>query len=130
RGGRRDRIGVGRLREQPEGEVLLAHRARPRPAARRDGDVATVRERRRPDSRDEMTMRMPPGVRRILRLPDTRDRLTRELDEEVRFHVEMRVARLIAQGVPYDDARVEALRRFGGVDDLGVYCHNSEHHHL
>ena len=60
-------------------------------------------------------MRMPPGVRRIFRLPDSRERLTRELDEEVRFHVEMRVARLIAQGVPYEDARAEALRRFGDV---------------
>ena len=77
-----------------------------------------------------MTMRMPPGVRRILRLPDTRERLTRELDEEVRFHVEMRVARLIAQGVPYDDARVEALRRFGDVDDLRDYCQTIEDAHM
>jgi putative ABC transport system permease protein len=71
-------------------------------------------------------MRMPPGVRRLFRLPDTRERLTRELDEEVRFHVEMRVARLIAQGVPYDDARAEALRRFGDVDDLRDYCQTIE----
>jgi predicted permease len=67
-------------------------------------------------------MRMPPGVRRIFRLPDSRERLTRELDEEVGFHVEMRVARLIAQGVPYEDARAEALRRFGDVEELRDYC--------
>ena len=75
-------------------------------------------------------MRMPPGVRRIFRLPDSRERLTRELDEEVRFHVEMRVARLIAQGVPYEDARVEALRRFGDVEDLRDYCQTIEDAHM
>ncbi|HEY6828757.1 MAG TPA: ABC transporter permease, partial [Gemmatimonadaceae bacterium] len=75
-------------------------------------------------------MRMPPGVRRLFRLPDTRERLTRELDEEVRFHVEMRVARLIAQGVPYDDARAEALRRFGDVEDLRDFCQTIEDAHM
>ena len=75
-------------------------------------------------------MRMPPGVRRIFRLPDSRERLTRELDEEVRFHVEMRVARLIARGVPYDDARAEALRRFGDVEDLRDYCQTIEDAHM
>jgi len=56
--------------------------------------------------------------------------LTRELDEEVRFHVEMRVARLIAEGVPYDDARAEAVRRFGDVDDLRDYCKTIEDAHM
>ena len=56
--------------------------------------------------------------------------MTRELDDEVHFHVEMRVARLIAQGVPYDDARVEALRRFGDVDDLRDYCQSIEDAHM
>ena len=75
-------------------------------------------------------MRLPQGVRRIFRLPDSRERLTRELDDEVRFHVEMRVARLIANGVPYDDARAEALRRFGDVDDLRDYCQTIEDAHM
>ncbi len=75
-------------------------------------------------------MRMPPGVRRLFRLPDTRERLTHELDEEVHFHVEMRVARLIAEGVPYDDARAEALRRFGDVDELRDYCKTIEDAHM
>lgn len=75
-------------------------------------------------------MRMPPGVRRIFRLPDSRERLTRELDDEVRFHVEMRVARLIANGVPYEQARAEALRRFGDIDDLRDYCQTIEDAHM
>jgi predicted permease len=75
-------------------------------------------------------MRIPDGARRVFRLPSTRERLARELDDEVRFHVEMRVARLIAEGVPYDDARAEAIRRFGDVDDLRTYVHDIERTHM
>lgn len=75
-------------------------------------------------------MRRRTGVRRVFRLPSTADRLARELDEEVAFHVETRVARLIAEGVPYDDARTEALRRFGDVDDLNQYCATLETAHM
>jgi len=75
-------------------------------------------------------MKIPDGARRVFRLPSTRERLARELDDEVRFHVEMRVARLIADGVPYDDARAEALRRFGDVDDLRTYVHDIERTHM
>lgn len=75
-------------------------------------------------------MRIPPGVRRVFRLPSTTDRLAKELDDEVRFHVEMRVARLVADGVPHDEARAEAIRRFGDVDDLRTYVHDIERTHM
>ncbi len=75
-------------------------------------------------------MRRPTGIRRVFRLPSTADRLARELDDEVAFHVEARVARLIAAGVPYDEARAEALRRFGDVDDLRTYCLDMEKAHM
>jgi predicted permease len=75
-------------------------------------------------------MRPPSGVRRVFRLPSTEDRLARDLDDEVAFHVERRVARLVADGVPYDEARAEALRRFGDVDDLRTYCHDIERAHM
>ena len=68
----------------------------------------------------------PPGIRRALRLPSNAERLTRELDEEVRFHLEARIADLIAQGRSEADARAEALRRFGDADDLRQYCHSIE----
>src|SRR5688572_4018339 len=68
----------------------------------------------------------PPGIRRALRLPTSAERLTRELDEEVRFHVEARVADLMAQGLPEAEARNEALRRFGDTDDLRQYCQTIE----
>ena len=75
-------------------------------------------------------MHRPTGIRRVFRLPSTEDRLARDLDEEVAFHVERRVARLIGEGVPYDEARAEALRRFGDVDDLRTYCHDIERAHM
>lgn len=75
-------------------------------------------------------MRIPPGARRVFRLPSTADRLAKELDDEVRFHVEMRVARLIAEGVPHDEARAEAMRRFGDLDDLTEYCTGLETSHM
>jgi hypothetical protein len=38
-----------------------------------------------------------------------------EVDEEIAFHLEMRAAELVRQGLRPDQARQEARRRFGGV---------------
>ena len=67
-------------------------------------------------------MRIPDGVRRAFRLPVTSERIARELDDEVRFHVEQRAKTLVDKGYPTDAAYAEALRRFGDVDDLRDYC--------
>lgn len=75
-------------------------------------------------------MHRPAGVRRLLRLPFSTERLARELDDEVAFHVELRVARLIADGMSHDDARNEAIRRFGDIDDLTTYCTSLETSHM
>ena len=75
-------------------------------------------------------MRVPKGVRRAFRLPTSRARAARELDDEVRFHVEMRAKTLIAQGYPEVEAYAEALRRFGDVDDLRSYCVSIEVAHM
>src|SRR6185295_8889582 len=42
-------------------------------------------------------------------------RLDRELDEEIRSHIEMAVDELVSRGLSPDEARREALRSFGGV---------------
>jgi hypothetical protein len=72
----------------------------------------------------------PPGIRRALRLPSSADRLTRDLEDEVRFHIEQRVADLVARGMPEDAARAEALQRFGDTDDLKEYCQSIEVPHM
>jgi len=43
--------------------------------------------------------------------------MLRDMDEEVRFHVEMRIAELRARGSSEAEARAEAMRRFGDTDD-------------
>jgi predicted permease len=53
------------------------------------------------------------ALRRALRpIPRPRD----EADDEIRFHLEMRAAEMIARGTPPDEAREAALRYFGDAD--------------
>jgi predicted permease len=75
-------------------------------------------------------MRIPDGIRRAFRLPATSERIARELDDEVRFHVEQRARALVDQGYSTDAAYTEALRRFGDVDDLRDYCVAIEVSHM
>ena len=56
-------------------------------------------------------------MRRIFRLPATKARIAREVDDELSFHLETRVQRLIDAGWTAEAARAEALRQFG---DLGA----------
>ena len=58
-------------------------------------------------------MDRPPGWRRLFRLKD-RDVET-AIDDELRFHLEMRTEEKVRQGVPESDARKAALERFGDV---------------
>src|SRR5688500_5537267 len=53
--------------------------------------------------------------RRAFRLPlHTPEALREETDEEIRFHIDMRVEQLVRRGVPEAEARAEALERFAG----------------
>ena len=45
-----------------------------------------------------------------------------EVDAELAFHIEMRTRTLIAQGVPPDAARAEAIARFGDVAHVNRTC--------
>jgi predicted permease len=64
-------------------------------------------------------------MRPLFRLPIRRS-ITRELDEELRFHLEMRTEQLIAEGWAPDAARAEALRQFGDLDDAVAYCRRAD----
>jgi putative ABC transport system permease protein len=75
-------------------------------------------------------VRIPAGVRRVFRLPSSGERIARELDDEVRFHLETRMKTLRARGYSEEEARAEALRRFGDVDDLRDYCVSMEVSHM
>ena len=56
-----------------------------------------------------------PGLRRLFRIGDTESAVQRDAEDEVRFHLEMKVQELIAKGMSPESARQEALRRFGDV---------------
>ena len=69
-------------------------------------------------------MRLPDGVRRLLRLETwrSRERIAAEVDEELRFHVEMKIESLIREGHNRESARAEAARQFGDINRFGEDC--------
>jgi putative ABC transport system permease protein len=64
---------------------------------------------------------LPSAVRRIFQLPASRARVARELRDEIRIHIDMRVEELRALGMNEPDARAEALRRFGDEAEFQAY---------
>ncbi|MFL5579396.1 MAG: ADOP family duplicated permease [Gemmatimonadaceae bacterium] len=59
-----------------------------------------------------------PGLRRAFRLPAGAPRsVEREVEDELRFHVESRVEALVASGMSPASARERALREFGSIED-------------
>src|SRR3569623_301813 len=57
-------------------------------------------------------------MRRVFRLPFKHDHISREVDEELAFHLEMRILRLMAAGMAREAAHAEALRQFGEIDPV------------
>ena len=66
---------------------------------------------------------MPLEGPRFLQLPwRSRARITRDIDLELSFHLEMRVAELIAQGCSVADAERRAREEFGDLELTRAYC--------
>jgi predicted permease len=64
-----------------------------------------------------------PARRRHFRFPwRTRAEVQAEVDEELAFHLSMRMLEFEAQGVPRDEARREAMDRFGDLQYTRKYC--------
>ena len=61
------------------------------------------------------------SLRTLLRLRTAEQ----ELDDEVRFHLEMQVEANIAAGMTPEEARYSALRAFGGVDQAKEECRDA-----
>lgn len=61
--------------------------------------------------------RWPRGVRRLLRLRFGARGLAREIDDEIRFHIESRVRDLVASGATQERAREIANAEYGSVID-------------
>ncbi|HEY2378568.1 MAG TPA: ABC transporter permease [Gemmatimonadaceae bacterium] len=61
-------------------------------------------------------MKRDSGRRRVFRIPFSRRGLDRDVDAELRFHLEGRIEELMAMGMSRDEASVEARQRFGDLD--------------
>jgi len=60
--------------------------------------------------------------KKLFRLPwRTARQIRDDIDEELRFHIDMRVAGLISAGLTPDAARQQATREFGDLDDARRY---------
>ena len=71
-------------------------------------------------------MRRRRGIRRFLRLPRSAARIRDEIDEELRFDIEMRTADLITSGISPDAARARALAEFGDLEATRRYCEDTD----
>ena len=58
----------------------------------------------------------PPRSPDYIELPPTRDRIARAIDDELRAHLDERIAELTAEGLAPSAARAKALREFGDLD--------------
>src|SRR5688500_5093511 len=100
---------MGCLREQPAGEVLSPHEKRRAAAGRRNAAVGTDDARRATHSRDR-------SVIKRIRSWWRSGRLDRELNAEVRFHIEMETEKYVRQDMTPADARRKAFRNFGPME--------------
>ena len=65
---------------------------------------------------------MSDARKKLFRLPwRTARQIRDDIDEELRFHIDMRVAGLISAGLTPDAARQQATREFGDLDDARRY---------
>jgi macrolide transport system ATP-binding/permease protein len=56
-----------------------------------------------------------------------RDRLEQELDDELRNHLERRIAADVARGMTVEEARYAAMRAFGGIEQTKEECRDMRH---
>ncbi|HWH51936.1 MAG TPA: ABC transporter permease [Gemmatimonadaceae bacterium] len=61
-------------------------------------------------------------IRRFLRLPRSAARIRADLDDELRFDIDMRTRDYVAQDLSFDEARTRAVREFGDLDATRRYC--------
>ena len=70
-----------------------------------------------------------PGIARLFRLAIHRPDLARaDADDEIALHLALRVEQLQRQGLSLQDARIEAERRFGPLDEARQTLHSSSTH--
>jgi predicted permease len=64
------------------------------------------------------------GVRRLFRLPRAERDVAAAVDDELGFHLQMLTEQLVASGFSPEEARREAMRRFGDLDRVRQRCYD------
>jgi hypothetical protein len=80
--------------------------------------MATPVGRRQPRAESDLTVRLWHILHSRLRSIVFRDRRESDLDEELQLHLERETERLQASGLSRDEARLQARRLFGGVEQI------------
>ena len=81
---------------------------------------------REPADLPQVSRGIRPGVRRVFNAGSTDPSVVRdEMDEEIRLHLESRIADLRALGLSAADAETEARRRFGAIGPARSRLHGS-----
>src|SRR5690349_1245731 len=117
---------MGRVRQQPPGQVLQPRQGRARTPPVGHLILASLRRSRGPGAQRHHTgagnmtesENSPPGKRRLFRLELGPHRVERDVDTELAFHIDMRIRRLIERGMDPSAARTQALRQFGDWDTV------------
>ncbi len=66
------------------------------------------------------------GIRRFLRLPRSPARIRADVDDELRFDIEMRANDLERQGIPPEAAHARAVAEFGDLEATRRYCEEAD----
>src|SRR5262245_3760440 len=114
-----DRLRLGDVRKQPQGEILFDHEKRPKTARARDGELGADR---RSDRAPVEAGR--PGVEMVHHLRALAARLrglfgdrkaNQELDDEIERHLRLLSERYVRQGMTEEEAAWAARRQFGNI---------------
>src|SRR6185503_4575880 len=120
RAARMDRVEVGRVRERPPGQGLLAD-ARGTETARRAGSAMAPRHRHRrallQDFGRPAVTRLRHHARRLLASLRSR-RMDDDFRDEIAGHLAEATDEFVRRGLPPDEARLAALRSFGRVAQI------------
>src|SRR5262245_50754083 len=130
RTGRLDSRRLENQRERPPRQVLFVDPAGPPRARTRSRRVEAARGRHLSCRAPDRGLSMPDArwIRQLalrVRTLILRDRVEQELDDEVRFHVEERIAAEVARGLSPQEARRIALLAMDGVDQTKEACRDT-----
>src|SRR5262245_40562267 len=109
---------MGRIGEQSPRALLLADAGRTQAERGRSREMGAAVGRRQPRPAEDLAVRVWHILQSRLRSLVFRDRRESDLSEELQFHLERESERLQAGGLSREEAHLQALRLFGGVEQI------------